>query len=133
MNFLYSASLILCMTVSVFAQKGPASGSSGFAGSFIPMMVVMFVVIYFFMIRPEQKKQKAKQAMVNNLKKGDKVLTVGGIYGTVASVKNDTVMVKIGDNISVKFATSAVSTVISNKGETKTKEETKTSNGGKKK
>ncbi len=127
MNFLYSASLILSLAVSVFAQKGPAPGSSGFAGSFIPMMVVMFVVIYFFMIRPEQKKQKAKKEMVNSLKKGDKVLTIGGIYGTVASVKNDTVMVKIGDNTSVKFATSAVSTVISNK------EETKTSNGGKKK
>lgn len=131
MNFLYSASLILGLAVSVFAQKGAASGSSGFAGSFIPMMVVMFVVIYFFMIRPEQKKQKAKREMANNLKKGDKVLTIGGIYGTVASVKNDTAMVKIGDNTSVKFATSAITSVISNKGETN-KEEKKTSKGGKK-
>ncbi len=65
--------------------------------------------------------------MTSSLKKGDKVLTIGGIYGTVASVKNDTAMVKIGDNTSVKFATSAISTVISNK------EEVKTGNGGKKK
>lgn len=119
MKFLYSVSFMLSFIMSIYAQGGKGSGSGGMAGSFIPMMVVMFIVIYFFMIRPEQKKQKQKQNMMGNLKKGDKVLTIGGVYGTVGNVKDDVVMVKISENTTVKLAKSAISNVITNKGETK--------------
>ncbi len=117
MNFLYVSSVIMTFASSIFAQGGP-SGSS--MGSFIPMMLVMFVVIYFFMIRPEQKKQKEKKNMLGNIKKGNKVLTIGGIYGTVDNVKDEFVLVRIGDNNNkVKFTKSAITTVITNKEDTK--------------
>ncbi len=119
MNVLYSASLLMSFVFSVYAQGGKSPGSGGMAGSFIPMMVVMFIVIYFFMIRPEQRKQKDKKNMMENLKKGDKILTIGGIYGTVGNIKDDTVMVRIGDNTTVKFAKSAISSVITNKEESR--------------
>ncbi len=113
MNFSYYAAAFMSMAIPVFAQEGgkPATGAFGFS-SFLPMMLVMFAIIYFFMIRPEQKKQKEKRNMLQNVKKGDKVVTLGGIYGTVGNVKDDSVMLRIGDNITVKFSKSAISTII---------------------
>jgi preprotein translocase subunit YajC len=118
MNFVPALTVFFSLAASTFAQG--ASGSNFSAGSFIPMMLVMFVVIYFFMIRPEQKKQKEKLNLLSSLKKGDKVLTIGGIHGTVGSIKDDTVMVRIGDNnTTVKFAKSAITTIITSKDDEK--------------
>ena len=117
MNYQLIFTIISCISVSICAQE-TAPGPTGFsAGSFIPMMIVMFVVIYFFMIRPEQKKQKAKQKMVSEIKKGDKILTIGGIYGNVMNVKDDTISVKIADNTVVKFSKSAISNVTNKNGD----------------
>jgi preprotein translocase subunit YajC len=69
------------------------------------------------MIRPEQRKQKAKQKMISEIKKGDKVLTIGGIHGNVINVKDDIISVKIADNTVVKFAKSAVSNVTNKNGD----------------
>lgn len=126
MNFLYSAAVVLSMIIPIFAQEGdkPASGGFGFGG-FLPMMLVMFAIIYFLMIRPEQKKQKDKRNMLQNLKKGDKVLTIGGIYGTVGNVKDDSIMLRIGDNTTVKLSKSAISTVITQEDGSKAIEEKK--------
>jgi len=117
MNYQIIFAIISCISVSICAQESVPGTGSFSAGSFIPMMVVMFVVIYFFMIRPEQKKQKAKQKMINEIKKGDKILTIGGIYGNVQNVKDDAVSVKIADNTVVKFAKSAISSVPSKNGD----------------
>lgn len=80
--------------------------------SFIFMMVVMFAIIYFLMLRPQQKKQKETQNMLNNIKKGDKVLTIAGIIGVVGNVKDSTVMVKVADNTVLEFKKAAVSAVL---------------------
>lgn len=127
MNLSYFTFLLMSLVTSVFAQGGdkPAPGGFGF-GSFLPMMLVMFLIIYFFMIRPEQRKQKEKRNLLGNLKKGDKVLTIGGIYGIVGNVKDDTVMLRIGDNITVKFSKSAISTVVNKEDSAKSIEEKKT-------
>jgi len=116
MNLVYVFCVVLSGAVSVFAQgKG---GGSGFAmGSLLPMMLVMFVVIYFFMIRPEQKRQKEKQNMLKNITKGAKVITIGGMHGTVSGVKDDHIMIRIADNTTVKFSKSAVATVTASKDE----------------
>ena len=75
--------------------------SSGF-GQFIPLILI-FVIFYFFLIRPQQKKVKEHKAMVENLKKGDKVVTSGGITGTITRVvDNDKVEVEIADNVTVE-------------------------------
>ena len=71
-------------------------------GQFIPLILI-FVIFYFFLIRPQQKKVKEHRAMVENLKKGDKVVTSGGITGTITRVvDNDKVEVEIADNINVE-------------------------------
>ena len=64
--------------------------------SFPILIVVMFVVMYFFTIRPQKKKEKAVKAMLDALKPGDRVLTIGGIYGTVTGVKDDQVIIAVG-------------------------------------
>ena len=75
--------------------------SSGI-GQFIPLILI-FVIFYFFLIRPQQKKVKEHKAMVESLKKGDKVVTSGGITGTIARViDNDKVEVEIADNVTVE-------------------------------
>ena len=75
--------------------------SSGI-GQFIPLILI-FVIFYFFLIRPQQKKVKEHKAMVESLKKGDKVVTSGGITGTISRViDNDKIEVEIADNVTVE-------------------------------
>jgi preprotein translocase subunit YajC len=70
-------------------------------GQFIPLILI-FVIFYFFLIRPQQKKVKEHKAMVENLKKGDKIVTTGGIAGTITRiVDNDKVEVEISENVIV--------------------------------
>jgi len=72
-------------------------------GQFIPLILI-FVIFYFFLIRPQQKKVKDHKAMVENLKRGDKVITSGGITGTVERlIDNDKVEVEIADNVKVEI------------------------------
>ena len=124
MNFSYFAFVLMSLVTSVFAQGGDKPGGFSF-GSFLPMMLVMFGILYFFMIRPEQSKQIEKRSLLGNLKKGDKVITIGGIHGTVGNVKDDTVMLRIADNTTVKVSKSAISTVINKEDSTKSIEEKK--------
>ncbi len=70
--------------------------------------VLIIVVFYFFMIRPQMKRQKELRKFRENLKKGDKVVTNGGIYGSVSEIKDDYVMMEIADNVKVKIDKSAV-------------------------
>jgi preprotein translocase subunit YajC len=114
LKYLLLASVYLSAPVAVFSQQNttaPQSGSGGLI-SMLPMMILMFVIIYFFMIRPEQKKQKARAELLKNVKKGDKVLTAGGILGIVGNVKENSVIVRIADNTNVEFTKSAITNVI---------------------
>lgn len=73
-------------------------------GTFLPMILI-FVVFYFFLIRPQRKKDKQVKEMLNNLKAGDRVCTIGGIYGTIVGIKDDTVTLSVGrDNLSMVIA-----------------------------
>ena len=72
-------------------------------GQFVPLILI-FVIFYFFLIRPQQKKVKEHKSMVESLKRGDKVITSGGITGTVERIiDNDTVEVEIADNVKVEI------------------------------
>ena len=72
--------------------------------TFVPMILI-FVVFYFFLIRPQRKKDKQVKEMLNNLKAGDRVCTIGGIYGTIVGIKDDTVTLSVGrDNLSMVIA-----------------------------
>ena len=81
------------------AVEGTVAGGTGGAGGIIEMivmMVVMVVIFYFLLIRPQRKKDKAVKDMLNALKVGDRICTIGGIYGTIAEMKNDVVTLKVG-------------------------------------
>jgi preprotein translocase subunit YajC len=96
--------------VAVFADK-PANTSAGGIMSVAPMMIMMFVIIYFLMIRPEQRKQKLRLKMISEMKKGDRVLVAGGIYGVIHSIKDDIVILKIAENTNIEVLKSAVASV----------------------
>lgn len=89
---------------------GSASTSGSMVGTLIPLILII-VIFYFFMIRPQNKKQKETEKMLNALKKGDKVITIGGIHGTVSSVHERTVILKVDDNVKIEFNRSAISSV----------------------
>ena len=92
---------------------GGAAGQpagSGFSGLF--MMVIIFGIFYFILIRPQQKKMKEHKKMVEELKKGDKIVTQGGIYGMVENAGPNTLTVKIAEGTKVKIARSSVATVL---------------------
>jgi preprotein translocase subunit YajC len=92
-------------------QQGGEGGGSPWSGLW--MIALIFVIFYFLLIRPQQKKQKEHQKMLESLRKGDKVVTSGGVYGTVIGVKENVVVLKIAENVKVEFAKSAVTGIIS--------------------
>ena len=76
------------------------------------MLVLMFVVLYFFMIRPQKKQEKETQAMRNNLQVGDEITTIGGIIGKIVSIKEETCMIETGhDRTKIRILKSAVRNV----------------------
>ena len=83
-------------------------GAGGSPLSMIMMFALIFGVFYFLVIMPAKKQQKKKDAMIAALKKGDKVVTSGGIYGTVAAVEDQTVLLKIAENTKIRISKSAV-------------------------
>ena len=82
-------------------------GAAGFTG-FIPL-ILMFVIFYFLLIRPQQKKSKEHRQMVSNLKKGDRIITSGGIHGRITGMDDTTLTVEIADKVRVKVARGNVS------------------------
>ena len=76
------------------------------------MFGLIFVIFYFMIVRPQQKRQKERQRMLDGLKKGDKILTAGGIHGTIMGIEEKTVLVQIADGIKVKVDRGSVSTVV---------------------
>ena len=92
-----------------------------FDSGIIWVLLMMFVVIYFVMMRPQKKKQQQHKQMLENLKKNDRIRTIGGIIGTVVDVRNDEVVVKVDEssNTKIRFQRSAVGTIIT--GETQEK------------
>jgi preprotein translocase subunit YajC len=86
---------------------GGAAGQSNALVTFLPLLLV-FVVFYFFMIRPQMKKQKEMTNYRSSLKKGDKVVTTGGIYGKIYDVKDNFVMLEVGGDLKLKVDKSAL-------------------------
>lgn len=79
-----------------------ASGGAGGILSLVPFLLI-FVIFYFLLIRPQQQKQKQQQSLLDAIKKGDKVVTTSGIWGTVTNLGKDTVTLQIADNTKIKM------------------------------
>src|SRR6056297_4026236 len=109
--------LLAHVPILMGAPQGGAAGGSA-SGQMMTTFVTFGLVIlifYFLIIRPQNKKQKETQKMIDALKKGDKVATIGGIRGTIISVKEKTVVVKVDDNSKIEFSKSAVASVLDKK------------------
>ena len=90
------------------APQGGAAGAKGNGlMSFLPLVLIIFV-FYFFMIRPQMKKTKDAKKFRENLKEGDKVVTIGGMHGRIVKVQDTTFLLEIADNTRVKIEKSAV-------------------------
>ncbi|OIO68097.1 MAG: preprotein translocase subunit YajC [Zetaproteobacteria bacterium CG1_02_55_237] len=92
-----AAGILLALSPNALAAAEPMGGG---IAQLVPLVLII-VIFYFLLIRPQQKRLKAHQAMIGELKKGDKVLTSGGIIGTVQDVSEDTLRIEIADKVRV--------------------------------
>ena len=89
--------------ITLLQTAAPAAGQQAGGGwSFWLMIILMFVIMYFFMIRPQRKQQKELAKFRNELKKGDKVITAGGIYGTIGEIEEKTVLLKVDGDVKIR-------------------------------
>ena len=90
---------------------GAAGGGAGGFMTFLPFVAII-AIFYFLIIRPQNKKQKETQKMLSALKKGDKVVTIGGIHGTIQTVREQSVVLKVDEDTKIEFSRSAISSIV---------------------
>jgi preprotein translocase subunit YajC len=100
------------MNAIALLQAGGGNATTAFLVNILPIAAI-FLVFYFLVIAPASKQRKKTQEMLTSLKKGDRVVTSGGIYGTIQGVEAEVVYLKIAENIKVKLARSAITGVVS--------------------
>ena len=83
----------------------------GAVAGFLPI-ILLFVIFYFMLIRPQQTQQKKRKEMLSNLKKGDRVITIGGVYGMLKEVQDDIVILRIADNVNVKMLRGGIDRIL---------------------
>ena len=95
------------------AMASPQGGSpEGSLVSTLVMFGLIIAIFYFLILRPQQKRQKDRQKLLDTVKKGDKVVTAGGLHGTIAGLDDKTVLLQVSDNVKMKFDRSAISAVV---------------------
>ena len=94
------------MNYLLMAQPAPGAESNPIM-TFLPLVLII-VVFYFFMIRPQMKKQKELATFRNSIAKGDKVVTTGGIYGKIVELKDNTVLLQVDDNVKIRVDKAAI-------------------------
>lgn len=98
--------------VSIIAQEAAAQPQGG-GSQMLIFIVLMFGAMYFLMIAPQRKRQKQHAKMISELKTGDKIVTIGGVFGTITNVNEKTFTVKLCDNTKVEFLKSAINEKVS--------------------
>ncbi|MCM1322461.1 MAG: preprotein translocase subunit YajC [Bacteroides sp.] len=98
------------MYISLLQAGGTPAGSGSMLLSMAPLIII-FAIMYLLMIRPQRKKEKELQKMIAAIKKGDKIVTIGGIHGTVSAAKEKTIVVKVDTNVCIEFSRSAIASV----------------------
>lgn len=104
---------VLLITTMIFAGGCPmptegGEEGGGFDWTIIVFLVLIFAVFYFLLIRPQRKRQKQQQQLMEALKRGDKVITAGGIYGVVESVSEDSIIIKVESGATMRVSKSSV-------------------------
>lgn len=99
------------MTHLFIILQAQSDGIASLVSSLLPFILII-AVFYFLILRPQQKRQKERAKLLEGVKKGDKIITSGGFHGTVEGVEDDSVLVKIADNVKVKMDKSAIGTIV---------------------
>jgi len=108
--FDFSASAILAAQNAAPSGPGPG-GPQQLIASIVPFILI-FIIMYLLLIRPQQKKQQEHRELISRLKAGDRVMTTGGIYGTITAVSEKTVTLKVAENVEIEVARVAVASVL---------------------
>ncbi len=95
------------------AQKPPGQAAPCMDSTSIWMMVAMFAVFYFLLIRPQQKQEKLRKELISKADRGDRVITSGGMHGVIVSADKDTVTLRVDADVKIKFDRSAVARIVS--------------------
>lgn len=95
----------------MYLAAAETSSGGGIWGLVLPF-VLMFAVFYFLLLRPQQKKNKTRNSMLNQLKKGDKIAKIGGMHGTIVELTDDAVVLRVNDTVKITFERSAISSVL---------------------
>jgi preprotein translocase subunit YajC len=95
----------------LFMAPSGQEGGAGIVGNVV-LFGSIILIFYFMIIRPQQKRQKERQQMVDSMKKGDKIVTAGGIHGTIVGIEDKTALVQIADNVKVKVDRSTIGTIL---------------------
>jgi len=93
------------------AEEGTQAAGAGSLFNMLWPIALMFVILYFLLIRPQQKRQKQRNSMLGQLKKGDKVTTIGGLHGTIMEITDDTIVLRVNDTTKLTFDRSAINNV----------------------
>jgi preprotein translocase subunit YajC len=99
----------------LLAMAPSQDGGGGSLVSTFIMFGAIFLIFYFMIIRPQQRRAKEREKMLSNVQKGDRVVTSGGLHGVVAGLDDKTVLLQVGDNVKMKFERSAIATILSSK------------------
>jgi preprotein translocase subunit YajC len=100
------------MLITFLAQAAsPTPAGPNPLASFVPIILI-FIIMYFLLFRPQMKRQKEQARIVSSLKTGDRVVSASGIHGMISNVKDRTVIVKIADNVKIEMEKSAIATVV---------------------
>ncbi|HCY84523.1 MAG TPA: preprotein translocase subunit YajC [Desulfobacteraceae bacterium] len=111
--------------ISTAFAMGPTGGQAGQAGGlagFLPI-IILFAIFYFLLIRPQQKKAKEHREMIGNLKKGNRIVTTGGIYGTILNIDDTTIGLEIAEKVKIKISRGNVAALVSDAEAASKKEE----------
>jgi preprotein translocase subunit YajC len=100
--------MILAQAQSAAPQQAPGGG----IGSFFVPLIFIFIIMYFVMIRPQKKRQEQQRKLIDSLKTGDRVVTNAGIHGLISNVKENTVLVKVADNVKIEMDKAAITNVL---------------------
>ena len=105
----------------VFLQAGAPAGGAGGAGQgdwgevlarMFPMLVILIVFMYLFAIRPQRKQEQEKRSMLDSVKKNDRVVTIGGLHGTVSAIKSETITLTVAENVQLKLNKGAIQRIL---------------------
>ena len=99
------------LLIAMAPQGGSGAGGGSMVSTFV-MFGAIFLIFYFMIIRPQQKRAKEREELLSSIEKGDKVITSGGVHGTVAGVEEKTILLQVTENVKLKIERSAISTIL---------------------